>query len=122
MKFVECKKLKPYYNNDNTRDIEKCHLIDERVWFFYDAGRVDITIVYFSETYSIACLCTAYELAEKIGDLFMVVHAKENGRQVWINKRYVTHLSTLDNKTNVYVGSMPIGCNESVEEVEEMLG
>lgn len=126
MKFIECKKFKPYYNDDNTRDTEVCQLIDERVWFFYDAGfynarKVNITVVYFSETYNIECLCKADELAEKMGDRFMVVHAEEDGRRVWINKSYVTHLGVFDNKTKVYVGKMPIGCTESVEEIEEML-
>lgn len=121
MKFVKCKKFKPYYNDDNTRDVETCLLIDDRVWFFYDAGRVDITIVYLSETYNITCLCMADELAEKMGDLFMVAHSVEDNRRVWINKRYVTHLGALDNKTRVYVGRVPIGCTESVEEIKEML-
>ena len=134
MKFIKCKAFqRGPLNDDGTHNIEDCEIIAERVWFFYDLGKIpprsflinnkesglDVTSVNYSELYDIQCLCTAKWLASQI-DGFIVVHIPD-GRKCYINKEKITHLGVYDGMTKVYVGNQPIQCTDDIEEVKRLM-
>ena len=134
MKFIKCKAFqRGPLNDDGTHNIEDCEIIAERVWFFYDLGKIpprsfwrdnkesgmDVTSVNYSNLYDIECLCTAEWLASQV-DGFIVVHIPD-GRKCYINKEKITHLGVYDGTTKVYVGNGPISCTDDVEEVKRQM-